>query len=113
MDPDYYLSNMLQGENISDLYGDESLENILTINRKNWKSPNFEIWRPTFDKFAKHLENFYFEMMKSQRAHPPHPFIYEYCLTSIYCLQTMIVFYTAHGCDPGIDQLERQSPDTS
>lgn len=26
MDPDYYLSNMLQGESISDLYGDESLE---------------------------------------------------------------------------------------
>lgn len=26
MDPDYYLSNMLQGESISDLYGDDSLE---------------------------------------------------------------------------------------
>lgn len=26
MDPDYYLSNMLQGESISDLYGDDSLD---------------------------------------------------------------------------------------
>ena len=112
MDPDYYLSNMLQGENISDLYGDESLENILTINRKNWKSPNFGIWRRIFDKFAKHFENFCLDD-EIETSTPFQPFTYEYCLTPIYCLQTMIVFYMARGCDPGIDQPERQSPDTS